>query len=58
MKIRTEETELFYANERTDGQTDRQIDRHDEANGRLSYFATAPKKVKKKEQNCFETLKS
>jgi hypothetical protein len=58
MKILKEGAELFYANGRTDGQTDRQIERHDKANGRLSYFVTAPKKVKKEEQNCFETLKS
>jgi hypothetical protein len=34
MKIRPMEAELF----RSDGRTDRQTDRHDEANNRLSQF--------------------
>ena len=39
-KIRPIGAELFHA----DGRTDRQTDRHDEANSRFSNFANAPKK--------------
>ena len=38
MKINPVEAELFHANGRTDEQTVRQTDRHDEANSRLSQF--------------------
>jgi hypothetical protein len=37
-KIRPVRAELFHADGRTDGWTDRQIDRRDEGNGRLSQF--------------------
>ena len=41
MKIRPVETELFHADE----QTDRQTDRHDEANSHFSQFCEAPENV-------------
>ena len=39
MKIRTVGAELFHGNERTD----RQADRHDEADSRFSQFCDEPK---------------
>jgi len=47
MKIRPVGIELFHANGRTDGQTDR----HDDANGRFSKFCE--RAVKKKQINKF-----
>ena len=38
MKIRLLRAELFHADGRTDGWTDRQTGRHDEANSRFSKF--------------------
>jgi len=38
---------------RTDGQTDRQTDRHDEANGRFSNFAKVPEKKKGKKEPAY-----
>ena len=45
MKIRSVEGELFHANKRTDGQTDRQSERYDEANNHFRNFTNAPKNV-------------
>jgi hypothetical protein len=38
MKIRPVGAKLFHADERTDGQTDRGTDSHEQANSRLSQF--------------------
>jgi len=43
MKTRPVRAELFNADGRTDGQTDKQAGRHDAANGRFRNFAKAPK---------------
>jgi len=43
MKIRKREQVVQY--ERTDGRTDRQIDRHDKANGRFTQFCERAEKV-------------
>jgi len=36
---------VFHADRRTDGQTDRLVDRHDEGNSRYSQFCERPIKV-------------
>jgi hypothetical protein len=46
-------SKLFHANRRTDRQTDMT-----KLTVALRNFANPPEKVKKKEQNCFETLQS
>jgi len=43
MKIRPIGAELFHANRRVDGQTDRQTDRHDEANSLVTQFCERAK---------------
>jgi len=46
MKNRRVGAELFHAGRRTDGPTDRQMDRHDKGNSRFSQFFERAQKSK------------